>query len=109
MLILIIASACLAGATFVIGQVATAPERDRRALVRRAAAYGAVGVHTGEERRSLHERVFPPAASKLAGLMLRVNRRASVELVQQRLLAAGLGHISPNSFLAVKGFLAGAG
>jgi tight adherence protein C len=109
MLILIIASACLAGATFVIGQVATAPERDRRALVRRAAAYGAVRVHDGEERRSLRERVLVPAASKLARLMLRVNRRDSVELVQQRLLAAGLGHISPNSFLAVKGFLAGVG
>jgi tight adherence protein C len=107
MLILIIASACLAGATFVVGQVATAPERDRRALVRRAAAYGAVRVHDGrEERRSLRERVFVPAASKLAGLMLRVNRRDSVELVQQRLLAAGLGHISPQSFLAVKGALA---
>ena len=110
MLILIIASACLAGATFVIGHVASAPERDRRALVRRAAAYGAVRVPDGrEERRSFHERVFAPAASKLARLMLRVNRRDSVELVQQRLLAAGLGHISPNSFLAVKGFLAGAG
>ena len=110
MLILIIASACLAGATFVLGQVATAPERDRRALVRRAAAYGAVRVHDGrEERKSLRERVLVPAASKLAHLMLRVNRRDSVELVQQRLLAAGLGHISPQSFLAAKGFLAGAG
>jgi tight adherence protein C len=110
MLILIIASACLAGATFVLGQVATAPERDRRALVRRAAAYGAVRIHDGrEERQSLRDRVFLPAVSKLARLMLRVNRRDSVELVQQRLLAAGLGHISPNSFLAVKGFLAGTG
>jgi tight adherence protein C len=109
MLILIIASFCLAGATFVIGQAVTAPERDRRALVRRAAAYGAIRLPTGDERRSLRERVLVPAASRLAGLMLRVNRRDSVELVQQRLLAAGLGHISPNSFLAVKGFLAGGG
>jgi tight adherence protein C len=110
MLILIIASACLAGATFVLGQVATAPERDRRALVRRAAAYGAVRIHDGrEERQSLRDRVFLPAVSRLARLMLRVNRRDSVELVQQRLLAAGLGHISPNSVLAVKGFLAGTG
>jgi tight adherence protein C len=110
MLILITASACLAGAAFVLSQVVTAPERDRRALVRRAAAYGAVRIHDGrDERQSLRDRVFVPAVSRLARLMLRVNRRDSVELVQQRLLAAGLGHISPNSFLAVKGFLAGTG
>jgi tight adherence protein C len=110
MLILIIASACVAGATYVVGQVATAPERDRRALVRRAAAYGAIRIPDGqEERKSLRERVLVPAAARLAGLMLRVNRRDSVELVQQRLLAAGLGQISPSSFLATKGFLAGGG
>jgi tight adherence protein C len=41
--------------------------------------------------------------------MLRVNRRENVEHVQQRLLAAGLGHVSPSSFLAAKGILAGGG
>jgi tight adherence protein C len=109
-LLLIIASACLAGAAYVLGQFATAPERERRALVRRAASYGAVrlaGVR--EERLSLRERVVGPAAARCAKLMLRMNPRENLERVQQRLLAAGLGTVSPSSFLATKGFLAAGG
>ena len=110
MLLLIIASACLAAATYVFGQVATAPERERRSLVRRAASYGAVRLPASrEERLSLRERVIAPATLRLAGLMLRLNRRENLEQVQQRLLAAGISTVSPSSFLAAKGFLAGAG
>ena len=46
MLLLIIASMCLAGAAFVVGQVVTQPERERRSLVRRAASYGSVRIAT---------------------------------------------------------------
>jgi tight adherence protein C len=109
-LLLIIASACLAGATFVLGQLATAPERERRALVRRAASYGTVRLPgSREERLSLRVRVIAPMASRLAGLMLRLNRRENLEQVQQRLLAAGIASVSPSSFVATKGFLAGSG
>jgi tight adherence protein C len=110
MLLLIIACACFAGSVYVLGQVATAPERDRRSLVRRAANYGAVrAAAVREERLSLRERIVLPAASRIAKAMLRLNRRESLELVQQRLLAAGLASVAPSSFLATKGMLAGGG
>jgi tight adherence protein C len=110
MLLLIIASACLAGSAFVVGQVATQPERERRSLVRRAASYGKVRiVASREERLPLRERVVAPAIARIANLMLRMNRRESLEQLQQRLLAAGLGTVSPSGFLAAKGVLAGAG
>ena len=61
MLLLLIASACFAGAVFVLGQVATQPERERRSLVRRAATYGAVRTAASrEERLTLRQRaIFP--------------------------------------------------
>jgi tight adherence protein C len=110
MLLLIIASTCFAASVFVVGQAVTQPERDRRSLVRRAAAYGRVRTPQAfDERLPLTQRVVAPIAGRVASLMLRVNRRENVEHVQQRLLAAGLGHVSPSSFLAAKGILAGGG
>jgi tight adherence protein C len=107
MLLLIIASACFAGSVYVLGQVATQPERERRSLVRRAAHYGAVRTAASrEERLSLRERVVVPAAARIAQAMLRLNRRENLEQVQQRLLAAGLSSVSPSSFLATKALLA---
>ena len=110
MLLLIVASACVAGSAYVVAQLTTQPERERRSLVRRAASYGAVRLTaTREERLSLRERVLVPASAKIAGLVLRMNRRESLEQVQQRLLAAGMGTVSPSGYLAAKGFLAGGG
>jgi tight adherence protein C len=108
MLLLIIASACLAGCAFVVGQLATQPERERRSLVRRAASYGAPRmVARREERLSLRERVVVPVSARIARVMMRMNRRENLEQVQQRLLAAGLTTVAPSSFVAVKGTLAG--
>ena len=110
MLFLIIASACLAGSVYVATQVATQPERERRLLVRRAARYGAVRVTAArEERLSLRERLLVPTSTRLAGLVLRANRRESIERVQQRLLAAGMSTVAPSGFLAAKGYLAATG
>ena len=110
MLLLIIASMCLAGAAFVVSQVVTQPERERRSLVRRAASYGSIRIAANrEERLSLRERVLVPASSRIAGAMLRINRRENLEQIQQRLLAAGLSSVSPSGYLAGKGILAGAG
>jgi tight adherence protein C len=109
-LLLIIASGCLAACVYVVTQVATAPERERRSLVRRAARYGSVRVAASrDESRSLRERVLVPASARLAGLVLRVNRRESLEQVQQRLLAAGMSTVSPSGYLAAKGVLASVG
>ena len=110
MLFLIIASACLAASVYVATQVATQPERERRLLVRRAARYGAVRVTAArEERLSLRERLLVPMSGRLASLVLRANRRESVERVQQRLLAAGMSTVAPSGYLATKGYLAAAG
>jgi tight adherence protein C len=110
MLLLIVASACLAVSLYVATELATLPERERRSLVRRAARYGAVRTAAArEERLSLRERVVVPLSGRIARLMLRLNRHESLEQVQQRLLAAGLPTVSPSGFLAAKGFLAGTG
>jgi tight adherence protein C len=110
MLLLLVASACLGGAALVLTRLATQPERDRRALVQHAARYGRVRVTAArEDRMSLRERVILPATGRLAGLMLRLNRRESLEQVQQRLLAAGMNTVSPSGYLAAKGFLAAFG
>jgi tight adherence protein C len=53
--------------------------------------------------------VLLPATGRLAGLMLRLNRRESLTLVQQRLLAAGMNTVSPSGYLAAKGFLSAVG
>jgi tight adherence protein C len=110
MLILIVASACVAGAALVMTRVATQPERDRQALVRSAARYGAVRIAAARENRlTLRERVLQPLTGRLAGLMLRLNRRESLAQVQQRLLAAGMSTVSPSGYLATRGFLAAFG
>ena len=50
-----------------------------------------------------------PVSGRVASLVLRLNRRESVEHVQQRLLAAGMNTVSPSGYLAAKGLLAGVG
>src|SRR5581483_10294603 len=62
-----------------------------------------------EERTSLRERVLVPGAARIASVVLRLNRRETLENVQQRLLAAGMSAVPPSSFLAAKGVLAGVG
>jgi tight adherence protein C len=110
MLLLIVAAVSLSASVFVATQVAGLPERERRSLVRRAARYGAVRLPSArEDRLSLRERVFVPLSGRVARLALRVNRRESLEQVHQRLLAAGMGTVSPSGFIAAKVLIAGAG
>jgi tight adherence protein C len=109
MLLLIVAASCIAASCFAVTQVVTLPERERRSLVRRAARYGAVRSQLSLEKVSLRERVLLPAAGRIAGLMLRFDRTQTLEQVQQRLLAAGVRNVTPSSFLAAKGALAGTG
>ena len=110
MLLLIIAVGLLALSAFLVTEVVALPERQRRALVRRAANYGATSARPRErERATLHERMLVPVSGRLAGLMLRLNRRESLDQVQQRLLAAGMHDVSPSGFLAAKAILAGVG
>ena len=109
MLILVIASALLAAAAYLVGQLVTQPERDRRALVRRAAHYGAVRVTPTRDRLPVRERLLTPLSARVAGLMLKLNPRENLEHVHLRLASAGMGNVSPSGFLAAKGMLATGG
>jgi tight adherence protein C len=94
----------LAGAVFLVGEVATLPARQRSSSVRRAATYGRFRLPAGAERLKFRERVLVPASGKLAELVLKLNPRVTVESVRLKLLSAGLANkIQPNAFLAFKG------
>ena len=98
---------CFGGAVFLVGELATAPARARQTAVRRAATYGKVQLR-GAEMARFGERVVTPLARRIARLVLRVNRKTTMESVSLKLLAAGM-RISPTSFLAGKGFFAAGG
>ncbi len=105
--LLILAICCLAGAAYLIGELATLPARERANSVRRAATYGRFRVRTGLQRESLRERALVPLSQSLADLVLRVNPRMSAEAVGMKLQGAGLGKkITPTGFLAAKGVFA---
>ena len=111
MLLLIVASCCLAACVYVVTQVIAQPERDRRSLVRRAAHYGCGSHRSVTRRNAVAPRTRPRSGGRRGspGSLLRMNRRESLEQVQQRLLAAGMNTVSPSGFLAAKGLLAGVG
>lgn len=103
-MILVFAVFCLAGAAFLIGEIATAPARQRWTSVRRAATYGRMEVRSEAQGESFHDRLLAPLREWLAGWALKANPRLSVESISMKLLAAGVGRrISPTGFLALKG------
>jgi tight adherence protein C len=103
-MILVFAVFCLAGAAFLIGEIATAPARQRWTSVRRAATYGRMEVRSEAQGESFHDRFLAPLREWLAGWALKANPRLSVESISMKLLAAGVGRrISPTGFLALKG------
>jgi tight adherence protein C len=105
-LILALAIFCIFGAVFLLGELATAPARQRWLSVRRAATYGQHG-GARAEGESIHERLFLPLREWAAAWVLRVNPRMSIDSINLKLLAAGMGRtLTPTGFLATKGFLA---
>ena len=106
-LLLVLAVFCLAGAAFLLGELVTAPSRQRNLSVRRAATYGRRELPSGTPQETLHERLVAPIGDWLARWALRVNPRSSKDSVSRRLMASGLGmKISPTGFLALKALLA---
>jgi tight adherence protein C len=106
-MLLVLSLACLAAAVYLVGEVVTLPSRQRVTSVRRAAHYGRLQL-TADTGPRFRERVVVPLFARVASLVLRLNPKTSVEGVAARLLAAGLSQrISPSSFLAAKGLLAG--
>jgi len=106
-MLLLIAFACLAGAVFLIGELATLPSRERERSMRRASHYGFVRIASPLKDQPLRQRALEPLRETFAKWVLRVNPRTSIDAISLRLLGAGLGRrISPTGFLAAKGFLA---
>ena len=101
-MLLIVAVLTIGFAVYYLAEVATAPMRTRRNLVHRAASYGARTV-SGKEIPRFSERVTGPLLKQLGLLMLKVNPRASTDVVAKRLMAAGMRNTSATSFLAVQG------
>jgi tight adherence protein C len=103
-MLLFLALICLGGAAFAAAEFMTYPARLKERSIRRAADYGRVRVRaTDLERLQFRQRVLAPAMTKLAQVPMRLNPRTSIEAIQAKLLAAGLSHISPQTFLAIKG------
>ena len=109
-MLLILAVFSLAGAAYLVGEIATAPARQRWLSVRRAATYGYREVPSGTPTESFGDRFLAPLREWLAAWALRANPRMSVDGIAMKLLAAGVGRrISPTGFLAFKGGAALAG
>jgi tight adherence protein C len=109
-MLLLLATFCLAGAVFLIGEVATLPSRERERSIRRASNYGFIRVSSPLDAKRFRERAMEPLRESLARWVLKVNPRTSMESISLRLLGAGLGRrISPTGFLAAKGVLAASG
>src|SRR5438132_13438048 len=104
-MILVLAIAAIGGAVFSFAELATAPMRNRRNLVHRAANYGRLRTVTGKEMPRFRERALDPFVAKTARLVLRINPRMSVEAVSAKLMAAGMRSTSPNTTFCYKSML----
>jgi len=107
LLVIFLGLCCLAASAYFVGDAVTAPARERRTSVRRAAQYGDFRPALGQSQRPFRERVLVPLGDRLARWTLKLHPKTTVEGVSSRLLAAGLGRtISPTAFLAFKSGLA---
>jgi tight adherence protein C len=108
-MLLFLALCSLGLAVYLVGEAATLPARQRRGSIRRAANYGRSrrAVNPFAQTAGFRERAFGPAVTGLARAVLRLSPRSSVDKINLKLLAAGLGRsLSPTAFLATKGALA---
>ena len=102
-MLLFFAAILLAAAAYLVGEIVIHPARERQQSLRRAAGYGQLRYQAlSPERLRFRERVLTPASERLARIALRLNPRVSVESVRLRLLAAGVGNVTPTTFLAAK-------
>ena len=107
---LLLAMLMLGLAVFLVGEVATLPQRRREVALKRAATYGHARKEQEEEVARFKERVLLPAVDRLAALALRINPKVSADSIGSRLISAGLStRVSASQFLAVKSGAALAG
>src|ERR1044072_9888628 len=79
---------CLAGAAFLLGAAVTAPARERRSSVNRAATYGKFRPALGQQQLPFRQRVLTPLGDRFAGWTLKLHPRTTVEGVSAPPLAA---------------------
>src|SRR2546423_14033023 len=91
MLFIVLAVLLLAAAAYLFGEAATATARERQVSVRRAATYGKLRAALGERDRPFRDRVVAPARERLAGFVLKIPPKTTVDSVRSELLAAGMG------------------
>jgi len=102
--LLILALMCLGGAVYLVSQVVTLPGRERELSVQRAARYGKLGLPVRPQSPHFKQRVVGPLRDRLAGAVLKVNPRTSIEAIQIKILSAGMGRrLTAQGFLALKG------
>jgi tight adherence protein C len=110
MMLLFLAFLCLAGAVFLIGEIATLPSRERERSIRRASHYGFVDVASPLDAKRFRERALEPMRESVARWVLKLNPRTNMESISLKLLGAGVGRrITPVGFLATKGGMAAIG
>src|SRR5918998_6167147 len=112
MLLLVLAIASLGIAVFLVGEVATLPQRQRQGAMRRAATYGHKRrpIDALRDQAGFRERALGPMTTSLARGVLRLSPKATVDSINMKLLSAGLGRkISPTQFLAGKALFAALG
>jgi tight adherence protein C len=110
LLLIVLAVACLTAAVLLVGEVLTASGRQRARSIRVAAGYGRRLFSEPDAHESFRERVVLPSGRALAGLVLRLSPKTTLESVRVRLMGAGLSRaVSPLGFLAAKALLAMAG
>src|SRR5256885_1357201 len=97
-----LAIAALGTAVFFLGEVVTAPTRERRTLLARAAHYGQMRVTHGRELPKFRERALAPVIAKLSRLMLRVNPKTNLDAYARKLAQAGMRTTSPTSLIAAR-------
>jgi len=107
-MLLLLAFLCLAGALALVGQLLTAPKRDRQSSLRRARAYAYPG--QGPRVDPLFQRLSNRYGERLARLAIRFDPRANEERIGMRLVSAGLARtFSPTELLAAEVVLGGVG
>ena len=89
-MLLFLGFALLAGAAFFVAEYATFSARQRSDSLQRAATYGRFRRVAVAQRPQFKDRVLNPAADSLAGFVLKLNPKTTVESVRVKLLAAGM-------------------
>jgi tight adherence protein C len=107
---LIIGIALFFAAVYMLLSGLTVQQREIAVSVRRAKRYGIRNQREIETRRSVNDRLLGPAAAKLAGVTMRLTPKANPEQIATKLLQAGMARsVTPQTYLAMKAGLAGAG